>query len=163
MYSRHLDESIGPAYTVEVVDLNDDGSLDLLVTNHVGEKGGSVFGYEIPSDLRSGDFKRHTLATDFPVTESGSNQFAPGFAYSFKPHTAYVGKPYILVAGDGSQRAYLLAPTEDDFVYNKTVVVSVDGVVGSIGFGDIIGKDGWAEFFVPNYDGNTLYGYTFAP
>ena len=163
MYSRYLDESIGPAYMVELVDLNNDDSLDLLVTNHVGGEGGSVFGYEIPSDLRNGDFKRHTLADGFPVTESGSNQFAPGFAYSFKPHNSYAGKPYILVAGDGSQRAYLLTPTQADFSYNKTVIISAGGVVGSIGFGDVIGSDGWAEFFVPDYDGNRVFGYTFAP
>ena len=163
LYSRYLDETIGPAYMVEVVDLNDDGALDLLVTNHVGGEGGGVFGYEIPTDLQNGVFKRHTLAHGFPVTESGSNQFAPGFAYSFKPHKSYTGKPYILVAGDGSQKAYLLTPSEADFSYYKTVVISAGGVVGSIGFGDIIGNDGWAEFFVPDYDGNTIFGYTFAP
>ena len=55
------------------------------------------------------------------------------------------------------------SPSAADFTYNKTVVVSADGVVGSIGFGDIIGKDGWTEFFVPDYDGGVIYGYTFAP
>ena len=55
---------------VEIVDLNDDGSKDLLVTNHVGDGGGSVFGYE---NILDGEFKRHTLTTDFPVTESGSH------------------------------------------------------------------------------------------
>lgn len=163
LYSRYLDETIGPAYNVEMVDLNNDGKQDLLVTNHVGDEGGSVYGYEIPLDIKNGDFKRHTLASDFPVTESGSNQAAPGFAYSFKPHTSYTGKPYILVAGDGSQRAYLLTPTNTEFTYNRTIIISVDGVVGSIGFGDVIGRDGWAEFFVPDYDGNKIYGYTFAP
>ena len=163
IYSRYLDKNIGPAYSAEIVDLNNDGSRDLLVTNHVADQGGSVYGYEIPSDVRNNDFKRHTLATGFPVTESGSNQFAPGFAYPFKPHTSYTGKPYIFVAGDGSQTAYLLTPTEADFTYNKTVIISVDGVVGSIGFGDIVGVDGWTEFFVPDYDGNVIYGYTFAP
>lgn len=163
LYSRYLDETIGPAYDAELVDLNNDGARDLLITNHVGDSGGSVYGYEIPSDFRKGDFKRHTLATGFAVTEKGSHQYAPGFAYSFKPHTSYDGKPYILVAGDGSQKAYLLTPTVADFTYNNTVIVSFDGVVGSIGFGDIIGKDGWTEFFVPDYDGNAIYGYTFAP
>lgn len=163
LYSRYIDESIGPAYMVEMVDLNNDGSDDLLVTNHVGGKGGSVFGYEIPSDIVNGDFKRHTLATDFPVTESGSRQYAPGFAYSFKPNSSYVGKPYILVAGDGSQKAYLLTPTNADFTYNKTVIISVNGVVGSIGYGNIMGKNEWTEFFVPDYDENWIYGYTFAP
>ena len=163
LHSRYIDESIGPAYMVEVADLNDDGSLDLLVTNHVGGEGGSVFAYEIPSDIFAGDFKKHVLASNFTVTEGGSHQAAPGFAYSFKPHTAYTGKPYILVAGDGSQSAYLLTPTTNDFTYNKTTIISVDGVVGSIAIGDIIGQDGWTEFIVPDYDHNELYGYTFAP
>ena len=121
---------------VKIVDLNNDV---LLVTNHVGDGGGSVFGYE---NILDGEFKRHTLTTDFPVTESGAHQAAPGFAYSFKPYSSYVGKPYILVAGDGSQKAYLLTPTEVDFTYNKTVILSVDGVVGSIGLGNIVGEKG---------------------
>ena len=84
------------------------------------------------------------------VTEIGLHQAAPGFAYSFKPHTSYIGKPYILVAGDGSQSAYLLTPTTNDFTYNKTTIISVDGVVGSIAIGDIIGQDGWMEFIDPD-------------
>ena len=160
LYSRYLDESIGPAYMVELVDLNDDGRRDLLVTNHVGGTGGSVYGYEIPTDVQNGEFKRHTLATDFPVTESGSNQFAPGFAYSFKPYTSYVGRPYIFVAGDGSQK---LTPTNTDFTYNKTVILSAEGVVGSIGFGNIVGEKGWNEFFIPDYDAGLIYAYTFGP
>lgn len=163
LHSRYIDESIGPAYMVQIADLNNDGAKDLLVTNHIGGKGGSVFGYEIPSDVINGDFKRHTLATGFAVTEGGSHQAAPGYAYSFKPHSSYAGKPYILVAGDGSQKAYLLTPTEADFIYNKTDILSVNGVIGSIGYGDVIGKDGWTEFFVPDYDENWIYGYTFAP
>ena len=163
LHMRYIDESIGPAFMVQITDLNNDGSKDLLVTNHVGDTGGSVFGYEIPSDTLNGEFKKHTLASDFPVTESGSHQAAPGFAYAFKPYSLYKGKPYILVAGDGAQKAYLLTPTESDFMYNKTVILSVDGVIGSIGFGDIVGDKGWTEFFVPDYDENWIYGYTFAP
>ena len=163
LYFRYLDESIGPAYMVEIADLNNDGRRDLLVTNHVGGTGGCVYGYEIPTDIQNGEFKRHTLATGFPVTESGSNQSAPGYAYSFKPHTSYAGKPFIFVAGDGSQRAYLLTPTDTDFTYKKTVILSAGGVVGSIGFGNILGDEGWTEFFIPDYDGGLIYAYTFAP
>ena len=161
--TRDIDTDIGPAYAASVVDLNNDGSKDLLVTNHVGGSGGSVYAYEIPQDILKGNFTKHILATNFTVTEPGSNQAAPGFAYAFKPYTKYSGKPYILVAGDGSQKAYLLQPTDKDFVYSMTVVLSLNGVVGSIGVDNLIGTEGWAEFFVPDYDNNKLYAFGFAP
>ena len=162
-YSRDIDTEIGPAYSVSVVDLNNDGSDDLLVSNHVGGDGGSVFAYEIPEDILKGTFTKHVIATNFTVTEGGRNQAAPGFPYAFKPYTKYSGKPYILVAGDGSQKAYLLQPMDEDFVYNKTVVLSLNGVVGSIGVDNLIGPEGWAEFFVPDYDDNKLYAFGFGP
>ena len=161
--SRDIDTKLGPPFYVSVVDLNMDGTEDLLVTNHVGGSGGEVFAYEIPKDTLNGDYTKHVIASNFSVTEKGNNQASPGFAYAFKPETSYQGRPYILVAGDGAQKAYLLTPTDKDFVYNTSVVLSVNGVVGSIGIGDIIGSDGWAEFFVPDYDENRLYAFTFAP
>ncbi len=161
--SRDIDTEIGPAYAVSVVDLNSDGSEDLLVTNHVGDSGGSVYAYEIPKDIIKGNFTKHVLATDFPVTASGSNQAAPGFAYAFKPLASYTGKPYILVAGDGAQTAYLLQPMDKDFTYNKTVVLAPGGVIGSIGVDNLIGSEGWAEFFVPDYTNGKLYAFAFGP
>ena len=161
--SRVIDPNIGPAFTVSVVDLNADGKQELLVSNHVSKAGGGVYAYEIPDDVIKGDFKKHTLAENFTVTESGSNQAAPGFPYAISPHTNYTGKPYILVAGDGSQKAYLMNPTDTDFKYKMSVIISCNGVVGSIGYGDIIGNDGWTEFFVPDYDEGRLYAFTFAP
>ncbi len=161
--SRDIDTEIGPAYSVSVVDLNGDGAKDLLVTNHVGGSGGSVFAYEIPQDILKGNFTKHVIATDFPVTAVGFNEAAPGFAYAFKPHASYVGPQYILVAGDGSKSAYLLQPMEKGFAYNKTVVIAVDGIVGSIAVANLIGSEGWAEFFVPDYGGGKIYAYVFGP
>ncbi len=161
--SRVIDPSIGPAFAVSVVDLNADGRQELLVSNHVDKAGGGVYAYEIPDDVIKGDFKKHTLAENFTVTERGLNQAAPGFPYAVFPHANYTGKPYILVAGDGSQKAYLMYPTSTDFQYKLSVIISLDGVVGSIGYGDVIGNDGWTEFFVPDYDNGQIYAYTFAP
>lgn len=161
--SRVIDPDIGPAYTVSLVDLNADGKQELLVSNHVGKSGGGIYAYEIPDDVIKGDFKKHTLAEKFTVTESGFNQAAPGFPYAISPHTNYTGKPYILVAGDGSQKAYVMYPTDTDFEYKLSVIISFKGVVGSIAYGDVIGNDGWTEFFVPDYDEGHLYAYTFAP
>ena len=159
--SRDIDVTIGPAFCVSVVDLNADGTKDLLVSNHEDDAGGSVYGYEIPQDVLRGSYTRHQIATDFPVTEKGSNQAAPGFVYAFRPSANYTGKPFILIAGDGSQRAYLLEPTSEDFSYNRTEVLAVDGVVGSVGIGEGIGPDGWTEFFVPDYDEGVVYAFIF--
>ena len=176
--TRVIDDSIGSAYSVSMVDLNNDNRKELLVTNHLGNDGGSVFAYEVPDDPLTGEFKRHVLASNFTVTSSGFNQAAPGFAYAFRPSLQYVGKPLILVAGDGSQKAYLLQPTSSgrsspslpassepsvDFSYNCSVVLDAGGIVGSIGVDNLIGSEGWAEFFVPNYSKGELYSYTFSP
>lgn len=157
--TRDIDTTIGPAYDAILTDLNMDGSEDLLVTNHKGGNGGEVYAYEIPKDVLNGNYTKHLVANNFTVTESGSNQAAPGFVYTFKPNSNYTGKPFILIAGDGSQKAYVLQPTDKDFVYNKTVLLSVNGVVGSIGLANLVGPDEWAEFFVPDYDENRLYAF----
>ena len=159
--SRDIDVTIGPADCVSVVDLNADGTEDLLVSNHEGDAGGSVYGYEIPQDVLGGSYTRHQIATDFPVTEKGFNQASPGFVYAFRPNANYTGKPYILIAGDGSQRAYLLQPTSEEFSYNRTEVLAVNGVVGTVGIGEGIGPNGWTEFFVPDYDEGIVYAYIF--
>ena len=161
MGSRDIDVELGPADCVSVVDLNADGREDLLVSNHEGDAGGSVYGYEVPQDVLGGSYVRHQIATDFPVTEKGSNQAAPGFVYAFRPNANYTGRPFILIAGDGSQRAYLLAPTGESFAYNRTEILAVNGVVGTVGIGEGIGPNGWTEFFVPDYDEGVVYAYIF--
>ena len=157
--TRIIDTTIGPAYDAILVDLNLDGSEDLLVTNHKDGDGGEVYAYEIPDDILKGNYTKHLIANNFTVTEPGSHQAAPGFVYAFKPNSSYTGKPFILIAGDGSQKAYILEPTDKDFVYNMTVLVSVDGVVGSVGLANLISPEGLVEFFVPDYDENRLYAF----
>jgi len=160
-----IDTGLGQAYSVNVVDINADGKLDLLVTTHENGPKSAVYAYEIPSNVKNGTWTRHTLAdaSNFKVTEGGFNQDAPGFAYAFYPNLKGNNKkPYILVAGDGSQTAYLMSPKSADFDYSIEKIISVNGVIGSIGIGDI-DNDGYVEFFVPNYDKSTVYAYTFSP
>lgn len=158
--TRDIDTTIGPAYDAILVDLNMDGSEDLLVTNHKGGNGGEVYAYEIPKNVMTGNYTKHLIASNFTVTEPGSHQAAPGFVYAFKPNSSYTGKPFILIAGDGSQKAYVLQPTDKDFVYSVSVLLSVSGVVGSIGLANLIGPEEAVEFFVPDYDENRLYAFT---
>lgn len=161
--SHVIDDKIGPAYSIQLADLNKDGKSELLVTNHLGGAGGAVYAYQVPDDVMNGNYTRHTLASNFTVTEPGKNQAAPGFAFAITPKSGYAGKPYIVVAGDGSQKAYLLYPTDTDFSYSTEVVLSVQGVVGFVGYSNMIGAEGWNEFFVPDYDNGVVYAYTFAP
>ena len=44
--TRVIDDTIDSAYSAQVIDINNDGKLDLLVTNHEGDENkASVFVY----------------------------------------------------------------------------------------------------------------------
>lgn len=164
--SRVIDEALGSAFEVEVVDLNADGKKDLLVTNHESDANASVFAYEIPARFKTDAFKRHTLVTGIETRQRGLNQASPGAATAFHPNMKdAAGKPHILVSGDGSQRAHLLAPRsseQGDWSYVETELVNAGATVGQSTVGDVNG-DGFAEVFVPAYDKNTIHVFTFAP
>lgn len=69
-WSRVIDSGF-PAYDVSFVDFTLDGKDELMLTTHVEGEGGNIFAYEVPADLRNGDFKRVTIAGGFTVTEPG--------------------------------------------------------------------------------------------
>jgi len=163
-YYVDIDTKLGAAYTIEVQDLNGDGKAEFLVSTHENGPLSAIYAYEIPANV-NGTWTRHTLAdaSSFKVIEKGPNQAAPGFAYAFFPKVASSDKkPHILVAGDGSQSAYLMTPGQKDFDYSIETIINVGGVIGSIGIGDVDG-DGYVEFFVPNYDQGQVTAFTFSP
>ena len=45
-----IDTTIGAVFEVQLTDINNDGKVDLLVTNNGNN--GSLFAYEIPQDFR---------------------------------------------------------------------------------------------------------------
>lgn len=92
--------------SLDVVDVNGDGRLDLLVTNHVNDINLSgVFVFElIPGkDYRSSSsWIRHKIAANFQVREKGIAQATPGNAQLFYPNLNISrdgGKPFIAVSG----------------------------------------------------------------
>ncbi|CAG2220256.1 unnamed protein product [Mytilus edulis] len=108
-----IDNSIGNVFDVTVTDLNNDGKPDLLVTNN-GEIG-SLYAYEVPTDFRSGDFKRHSIATGFKPGKSGTGKGAPGAAMPVYPNTKVnASKPSILLSGDDDGKAYYLEPVSNE-------------------------------------------------
>lgn len=160
-----LDDSIGAAFDAQLVDINGDGVLDLLVTNHQGDGTGSVYAYEIPSDItKVARWTRHTLASDFPVTQSGLNQAAPGSAKAFFPTPQEANNsssgPYIALAGDAAQKAYVLVPGSAEWEYQTTELHDCGCTVGQLAVADV-DRDGYSEIIIPCYDAGLLVAYTF--
>ncbi|KAG5653434.1 hypothetical protein H0H81_000436 [Sphagnurus paluster] len=163
-----LDGTIGAAFDVQLVDINGDGRKDLLVSNHQGgsdNPSGSVYAYEIPLGSLAADptsYKRHVLASGFPVTQWGLNQASPGSPVAFHPNAASkTGAPYIALAGDAAQIAYVLVPdAKTAWNYTTTVLHNCGCTVGKVEVADVDG-DGFAEVFIPCYDNGLLVAYSF--
>lgn len=159
-----IDSTAGATFDVQYVDINGDGTKDLLVSNHQGDGTGAVYAYEIPANvIRVKGYTRHTLASGFPVDQAGLNQAAPGSPRAFfpTPDSESAGKPYIALAGDAAQRAYVLVPSTTDWTYTVTLLHDCGCTVGQLGVGDVDG-DGYSEVFIPCYDDGSVAAYTFA-
>lgn len=169
-HKSSIDDNLGSAFDLELTDLNLDGQLELLVTNHEPDEKASVFAYEIPKHLptpmaKQLHWKRHTLLTGIETRQPGTNQGSPGSAQTFKPTTEHSKKPYILVSGDGSQRVHLLVPQSqdpDNWNYREHVILDTNSTVGKIATGDV-DQDGVNEVFVPAYDKNRIYVLNILP
>lgn len=161
-----IDTYLQNLFAASLVDMNGDGKLDLLVTNHVPIANlSSVAVYEIPSSPKDVDgYKRHIIAHDFPTYQKGRGQASPGGAIPFCPKSP-CNKPWIALSGDGNQQAYQLRPRSSDpsdWEYTVERIVNVHNTVGMIAVADV-DMDGYSEVFVPNYDDGLIYAYTYRP
>ena len=164
--SKILDQELGSGFDLAYVDLNGDSKPEILATNHENNNRASVFAYEIPQKPLEQEWKRHTLLTGIETRQGGMGQGSPGAATAFYPNTNSIdGKPWILVSGDGSQRAHLLRPISDEYsnwTYEESILVDAGCTVGHIAIGDV-DSDGWVEIFVPAYDSGSIEVFTSSP
>lgn len=164
-WSRVIDDRCLKCFSVRPVDIDGDGVLDLLSTNHpdrVNESG--VFGYEVPwDDLQNGQFTKHVLAINiFQTILGNAGVGAPGFAQAFYPEVGTTtGPKHIVVAGDGSLDVWHLAPKQGErFVYEPRQVIPPKGTTGELLVHDFDG-DGIVDVLVPDNDKWDLTAFTF--
>ncbi|ESP02367.1 hypothetical protein LOTGIDRAFT_205101 [Lottia gigantea] len=160
---RVIDNHIKAVFDVKATDLDHDGKLDLLVTSNDAHDA-SMYIFEIPSDFRTGAFKKHVIATKFASRTGGVGKGAPGSPLVFYPQVKKTNvKPWILLSGDDDGRAHLLKPRSEahgDFKYSMEDVLDVgSGTVGKIAAKDVDG-DGYSEVFIPGYNQGLVHVYT---
>ena len=165
-----IDSKAGQLFDVKLDDLDGDNKLEILATNHQGNRDqvkGALFYYKMKgSNFRNSSWERFTIYENFPVLKTGLNQAAPGGPILFQPNiNDKLGQKYIILAGDGAEYAYLFQPyMQLDGIFNYTLVWSqlYKNTVGGISVADING-DGYNECVIPIYEANTIFFYTFAP
>ena len=160
---RVIDNKLGYGFDLSYVDLNKDGKLDILATNHEDDENAAVLAYEIPKNITQGSWTKHFLLKGIETLKKGYKEASPGTAVAFYPEVKNTqGKPWIVVSGDGSMRAHLLVPGESDFEYEEKILVNTGGTVGEIAVADV-DDDGYSEIFIPAYDKNKIYIHRVIP
>lgn len=127
----------GFPFCVKFVDLNNDGRLDILATNHQPEAmfsstPGRVLAYEQPAsgDLYNDPWPLHILKDDIrpnPNIPGTSGRLAPGSAQTFYPRRHQ--KPWIIVDGKEASKVWVLKPKSSDqasWQYESAVIFDIN-------------------------------------
>lgn len=131
--------------------------------------GGSVFAYEIPDNWKTEPWIRTTIASGFKCKSPLSiRPGAPGFVYLFRPHPSSTGRPFLALAGDGTESAYIYRPSGNKDTkgteYELMFEIEAGGTVGSVavGYGKFAGaEEGCAKIFVASYERDKVFAFAF--
>lgn len=147
-----LSDDQGFPFDIEIVDLNGDGSVDILATNHQPDNcspatssaiPGRVYALEQPADgdVFGSPWTTHILMDDIrpqptPAPLNPPGRLAPGRAHTFYPVRFFEGlvKPWIVVGGDEAGKVWVLRPTrwfdDDSWDYHSSVVFDINDHYG---------------------------------
>lgn len=135
----------GKPFGLKIVDLNGDGLVDILGTNHQPDNSdefpsniaGRVFGIEQPEgSIFDNDWTTHVFLDDIrpqpSLAGAQASRLAPGDADVFyvdtNPNKAL--KPWIVVGGDEAGKVWLLRPEKEDFLYHEEVLFDINDYYG---------------------------------
>jgi hypothetical protein len=143
----------GNPFAVHVADLNLDGRLDVLTSNHQpdgcfkvtqSDIAGRVIGIEQPDSGKLFDdpWTIHVLKDDirpnptFPEPKMGPGRLAPNRAVTFWPMRILEGntRPWLLVGGDEAPKVWVLKPRfpldPDRWEYDSAVIFDINDYYG---------------------------------
>ncbi len=143
----------GRPFGIQIVDLNLDGKVDVLATNHQGDGcfsvtndaiPGKVYALEQPAsgDIFNDPWVTHILKDNirpnptYPTPTSGPGRLAPGAAQKFwpSPYHEALFRPWILVGGDEASKVWLLKPQSEsttDWNYDSAVIFDINDYYGA--------------------------------
>jgi hypothetical protein len=144
----------GNPFAVELADLNLDGRIDVLTSNHQGDNcfkatqfeiPGRVIAIEQPADgkIFSSDWPLHIIKDNirpnptFPKPEMGPGRLAPNRSVPFWPMRALEGatRPWVLVSGDEASRFWVLRPSDPlsttSWEYDSAVIFDINDYYGA--------------------------------
>ena len=147
--------SQGQPFGFDIVDLNLDGKVDILLTNHQRDNcfavtqsvvPGRVIALEQPAsgNVFSGPaaWPMHILKDNirpnptFPAPDAAPGRLAPGLAVAFTPIAGQQGmvKPWIVVGGDEASKVWLLTPkvatSKTNWDYLSAVIFDINDAYG---------------------------------
>lgn len=204
---RDLAADQGLPFGVQIVDLNGDGKVDVLATNHQPDGcfpmtqsaiPGRVYALEQPASgqLFTDPWPVHILKDNirpnptFPAPRQPPGRLAPGAARAFWPQAAQIGrvKPSIVVGGDQASKVWLLQPQQPgnraNWSYDSSVIFDINdsygpnttqrfaadpagvsiSTVGQVAVRyDGAGPGGFAELYVPVFEGRRIHVLSFRP
>ncbi len=143
----------GNPFAVEIVDLNLDGRVDILTSNHQGDNCFSATQFEVPGrvmvleqpaddKLFSSKWLLHVIKDDirpnptYPPPQRGPGRLAPNRAVAFWPARILQDqtKPWILVGGDEASRVWILKPQfpldSERWEYESAVIFDINDYYG---------------------------------
>ncbi len=142
----------GLPFGVRFVDLNRDGKLDVLASNHQKDNcfsvtqdviPGRIYALEQPAtgDLFNDPWVSHILKDDirpnptFPTPSGGPGRLAPGLAQEIWPYpiAEMFDKPWVVAGGDEASKVWLLKPVSQDpnnWEYDSAVIFDINDYYG---------------------------------
>lgn len=132
--------SLGNVYDVVFADVNNDGKLDILATNHINEAEPeprlvepSLYLFLVANDFKTNPSNAFTkiVIDDTLARYYKPDVLSPGYVTAFSPSTASNdSKPLLALGGDGTGEWYIYTPVSQDsnnHVYTREIMDACQG------------------------------------